>query len=1028
MHTPSQFVADEVVAEFGVDPGRVRVVYHGVPPLARPGSRRAGPPRRFPTGCRRYVLAVGTVEPRKDYPALVRAFDRDRRGPSRRGAGHRRRRRVGGGRLADARGGVAGAGTGSCGSATSTTTALGGGAAPAPRCWPSRRCTRGSGSRRSRRWRPGCPWWRRRRARCPRWSGTGPCWCPRRRRRPGRRARLACSRRRAGRRRAGRHGHGPGRRASRGRRARTGLADAVPRRGRAPRGAARTRRPGGPRGLRAPGAVAEQLRRPVPGGIGTYVRGLLQGPGPTMAIADRGRAAGLTLYARRPPRPAPTRSRPRPSAFARRRCPGRCSPGPGTAAGAAPPAFDVVHAVSLRPPWSTAPRPAGGDGPRRGLAHRPRALPGRGRRWHEAALRRALAPRRSTSSCPSRARSPTSSTAAGADPRDDRRSSRWAPTTSRRPTTTAAAARLGAPRRARSSCCRSGPSSPARTWPGCSRPTRDRPQPAARAAGRWWSSARRDGARIAPHSAGWCSAGTVSGHQLAALYARGPTPRLRAVGRGIRACHPVEAMRSARRWWRAPCRAPGAPRSRSTPRRRRDRRGDRPWSQSTTSSRADLVRRGTDRTSGLTWSSIARRHLAVWRAAARDRGRDSWLTDSLRLSLDVSAVPARPVGAGRYIVELARSLARRSDLDVAALARVARTAARWHGLGTDRLAWTVGAGPRDRCVWPGSRCGCRPLVDHAGVDVHHGPHYTMPERARVPRVVTVHDLTFFDHPEWHERRKVARVPASHPPWPPGGRAVVVCASRCTADELARWCQVGRRVVVAPHGVDHARFRPDEPSPGATTPSLPGRRLGSWTGGPTSVRGHARAPQGRARPGAAFDRRRRHAVPTLLLVLAGRPRLGRRRGREGHRLPRGPAPRVVRTGYVPDEAVPALLRAAAAVAYPSARGGLRPPRPRGAGLRRAPRDDRGHRHGGGRRRRGRAGPAGRVAEPRRRARRRSSRRTPDVGRAPARRGLEIGRRATPGTASAAPSRRGLPDGAAHDDRARRRARFARQSHR
>ena len=45
------------------------------------------------------------------------------------------------------------------------------------------------------------------------------------------------------------------------------------------------------------------------------------------------------------------------------------------------------------------------------------------------------------------------------------------------------------------------------------------------------------------------------------------------------------------------------------------------------------------------------------------------------------------------------------------------------------------------------------VVRELAVDVHHAPHYTMPERARVPKVVTVHDMTFFDHPEWHERTK-----------------------------------------------------------------------------------------------------------------------------------------------------------------------------------------------------------------------------------------------------------------------------------
>lgn len=91
IHTPSRFVADEVVAEFGVEPARVRVVAHGIPghgapsrlglEAAAPGARPAGPGTGSgssgaspPVGARRYILAVGTVEPRKDYPGLVRAF------------------------------------------------------------------------------------------------------------------------------------------------------------------------------------------------------------------------------------------------------------------------------------------------------------------------------------------------------------------------------------------------------------------------------------------------------------------------------------------------------------------------------------------------------------------------------------------------------------------------------------------------------------------------------------------------------------------------------------------------------------------------------------------------------------------------------------------------------------------------------------------------------------------------------------------------------------------------------------------
>lgn len=66
VHTDSIFVAEEVIEAFGADPDRTRVVHPGIPELPAGGKRSQEGP---------YVLAVGTVEPRKDYPGLVRAFD-----------------------------------------------------------------------------------------------------------------------------------------------------------------------------------------------------------------------------------------------------------------------------------------------------------------------------------------------------------------------------------------------------------------------------------------------------------------------------------------------------------------------------------------------------------------------------------------------------------------------------------------------------------------------------------------------------------------------------------------------------------------------------------------------------------------------------------------------------------------------------------------------------------------------------------------------------------------------------------------
>lgn len=76
VHTVSSFVAAEVVDALGADPDRVVAVPNGAPPAAPPGDRdRLAPAGRRRAGTDRYVLALGTLEPRKDLPTLVRAFD-----------------------------------------------------------------------------------------------------------------------------------------------------------------------------------------------------------------------------------------------------------------------------------------------------------------------------------------------------------------------------------------------------------------------------------------------------------------------------------------------------------------------------------------------------------------------------------------------------------------------------------------------------------------------------------------------------------------------------------------------------------------------------------------------------------------------------------------------------------------------------------------------------------------------------------------------------------------------------------------
>lgn len=69
VHTGSRFVAEEIVDRLGVDPERVHTLVNGHTPGpqgdADAGRRRIGAD---------YVLAIGTIEPRKDYVGLVTAM------------------------------------------------------------------------------------------------------------------------------------------------------------------------------------------------------------------------------------------------------------------------------------------------------------------------------------------------------------------------------------------------------------------------------------------------------------------------------------------------------------------------------------------------------------------------------------------------------------------------------------------------------------------------------------------------------------------------------------------------------------------------------------------------------------------------------------------------------------------------------------------------------------------------------------------------------------------------------------------
>jgi glycosyltransferase involved in cell wall biosynthesis len=280
----------------------------------------------------------------------------------------------------------------------------------------------------------------------------------------------------------------------------------------------------------------------------------------------------------------------------------------------------------------------------------------------------------------------------------------------------------------------------------------------------------------------------------------------------------------------------------------------------------------------------------------------------VRVLLDVSAVPHQPVGAGVYTVALAEGLARHADVDLHLLAR--RRDERWDTTGASvhrlvpesrpaRLTWEQLAAPR--------------AISHLGVDVWHGPHYTMPRALTVPAVVTFHDLTFFDHPEWHERTKVAffrnaiRHSARH-------AARLIAVSSHTAERLAAMpFHVAPPVTVVHHGVDHKRFLAEVPPSQARHERAELARRGIEAPYIGFV-GTAEPRKNLPSLVHAFAQIA-HDHPVLRLVIAGGDGWGTT-DLANAIAGCGAASRVLRPGYLPDELIPAFLRNAEVVAYPS----------------------------------------------------------------------------------------------------------------
>ena len=282
-----------------------------------------------------------------------------------------------------------------------------------------------------------------------------------------------------------------------------------------------------------------------------------------------------------------------------------------------------------------------------------------------------------------------------------------------------------------------------------------------------------------------------------------------------------------------------------------------------------------------------------------------------RVLLDATAIPRNRAGVGRYLDSLVPALAALDDLETVVVSQ-AHDVDNFAHAGVEVIAAPAriaGRGPR--LAW--EQTGLPAVARRVRADVLHCPHYTMPLRAGLPTVVTLHDATFFTDPSVHTRTK-------GPFFRTATRLALRRATECIVDSHASGAALERvagarpgQLHVAHLGVDLDVFSPPSDADVAALraelglASEPAREpyvafLGTHEPRknlPELVRGFAQAAAGRD--------------PQPTLVLAGGA--GWETGLDDAIAAVG-AVRVIRPGYLALEGIPALLGGASVLAYPS----------------------------------------------------------------------------------------------------------------
>ena len=123
----------------------------------------------------------------------------------------------------------------------------------------------------------------------------------------------------------------------------------------------------------------------------------------------------------------------------------------------------------------------------------------------------------------------------------------------------------------------------------------------------------------------------------------------------------------------------------------------------------------------------------------------------MRVAIDARELRGRPTGVGRYLAGLlgawsANDAARRHHWTLVAPTPL-KTATNW--LASVTIAPGSGGTFWEQVTLPRALGAARP-------DVVFAPGYTAPLTVAAPLVLTIHDVSFFAHPEWFAFREGAR--------------------------------------------------------------------------------------------------------------------------------------------------------------------------------------------------------------------------------------------------------------------------------